>query len=133
MSSKNLPLSYPRQRIIDYIKENGPVSVKEIYTDLDFDPKFLRATMVALRSSAKLGDRRLVIKDWKEYDELKRVTVRPRYMLLPKHFKDAPRPPPLGNLVRCQRYRNKRRVRVNSIFMLGTPEYARRLGSVLER
>lgn len=113
------PLSYGRQMIYDYIKDNGPISAKEIYTELALDRKWVHATIHALRVSTKLGDMRVIIKDWISDEEKGRRWLRRRFVIAHKRNKDAPKPPALNYTERSRRYRNKKRVKVNSVFALG--------------
>jgi hypothetical protein len=125
----NTPLSYPRQRLFDFIKETGPVSVVEIFFGLKLfkTMNILRGTMVQLRDSQKLGDECVYISGWRrDEDGAVGGVLRPLYSVGPVGTPDARKPPRLTNRERTARYYAKQKKFTPSVFHLGVPSYERR-------
>lgn len=130
LTSNAAPLSAPRQRVFNYVKETGDVSVAEIFRDLKLfrTMEIARGTMAQLRKSKKLGDECIYISGWRrDEDGIKGMVLRPLYSVGPVGTPDAKKPKPLTNRERVARYYNKQKKFVNSVFSLGSPTYRRKV------
>lgn len=126
----NSPLSYPRQRVLDYIEENGNVSCADIFRDVPLfrTMNIARGTLAQLRNSKKLGDKCIYISGWRrDEDGAKGMVLRPLYSVGKVGAIDRKPPPPLTNQERVARYYSKQKKFVNSVFSLGLPSYRRKL------
>jgi hypothetical protein len=129
-TSNNAPLSAPRQKVFNYVKETGDVSVAEIFRDLKLfrTMEIARGTMCQLRASKKLGDECIYISGWRrDEDGIKGLVLRPLYSVGPAGTPDAKKPKPLTNKERVARYYSKQKKFVNSVFSLGSPSYRRKV------
>jgi hypothetical protein len=106
-----------------FVEENGPITGREIYGNIPYSDGSIRVALSYLRRTKKSIHISGWI--WEEYGHL----IRALAQYSPGAGKDVKKPAPRTKAQHRRRHKDKKRVRVSSIFELGTPRDERRLTS----
>lgn len=105
----------------EFIKENGPVTVREIYGNVPFTESSIRVALSYLCRDAK----RIHVHSWEEYEYGHLLRALAKYAH--GRGRNAPKPPRRTRQEHKRRHHAKKKVRVNSVFQLGISADERRV------
>jgi hypothetical protein len=102
------------EAVAEFINDNYPVTVREIYGNIPFAEASIR---VAVSEMRRKGAKRFYISGWVWEDYGHMLRCLPQYA--PGNHGDVPKPPKRTMQQHRRRHMAKKRVRVNSVFSLG--------------
>ena len=113
------------EKVLGALKDFGPMTARELSTDLNIPVNVVsvalhRCRKVRIDRHSKFA-KRVYIESWTRTLVIERLRVRdnPRMVFALGSKPDAKKPPPQSNAERNRKKRNKKAVRVNSIFAVG--------------
>jgi hypothetical protein len=115
------------ERIIDCLNEFGPMTLLELVEELGATRSHVSCKLTLMKTA-----NRTHVADWRRDSDGGRLYVRALWAAGPAPGPTPKKPKPLGDSVYGRRYRERRRVAVNSVWSLATPTHDRRLGGVTQ-
>lgn len=99
--------------VLEFIKANGPCTVRDIYAGVDYPENSVRVAVSALKKEYKC----IYIKKWVRENDTFCNRALASYAV--GDAPDAKKPRPLPRSAYAQRHRERKRLLVNSVFALG--------------